>query len=219
MEQVNQRLVRRDSGIIQLLDPPFDKAGPNPGYIRGYVPGVRENGGQYTHAAIWTAMAFARLGETERAWELARMINPVMHGRTAEGTATYKVEPYVVTADVYAVPPHVGRGGWSWYTGSSGWMYRLILESLLGLTRTATHLKLEPRMPPEWSSFTLTYRHADTSYEIRVVRNGTPTPQLTVDGVPQHDQLIELSGSGGVRQVELLLPQAPRLDAQAGPGA
>ena len=221
MEQVNQRLVRRDSGIIQLLDPPFDKAGPNPGYIRGYVPGVRENGGQYTHAAIWTAMAFARLDETERAWELARMINPVQHGSSAGKSARYKVEPYVVTADVYAVPPHVGRGGWSWYTGSSGWMYRLIIESLLGLTRSATHLRLEPRMPQAWNGFTLTYRYASTSYEIRVVRNGAATPQLTVDGVPQHDQLIELTDSGGVRQVELLLPALPPpgSDAQTGAGA
>ncbi|NVM75984.1 cellobiose phosphorylase [Duganella sp. SG902] len=221
MEQVNRRLVRRDSGIIQLLDPPFDKAGPNPGYIRGYVPGVRENGGQYTHAAIWTAMAFARLGETERAWELARMINPVMHGRTAEGAAVYKVEPYVVTADVYAVPPHVGRGGWSWYTGSSGWMYRLIIESLLGLTRTATHLRLEPRLPEAWPGFTLTYRYGATSYVIRVVRAENGPPSLTVDGVPQHDQLIELRDSGGERQVELLLPApaAAASDPQAGAGA
>ncbi|MRW88115.1 cyclic beta 1-2 glucan synthetase [Pseudoduganella sp. FT26W] len=223
MEQVNQRLVRRDSGIIQLLDPPFDKAGPNPGYIRGYVPGVRENGGQYTHAAIWTAMAFARLGETERAWELARMINPVMHGRTPEDTATYKVEPYVVTADVYAVAPHIGRGGWSWYTGSSGWMYRLILESLLGLTRTAHHLKLEPRMPQGWTTFTLTYRYASASYVIRVVQGDDEVASLTVDGVPQHDQMVELRDSGGTHQVELLLPRASGAavssDAQAGAGA
>jgi cellobiose phosphorylase len=223
MEQVNQRLVRRDSGIIQLLDPPFDKAGPNPGYIRGYVPGVRENGGQYTHAAIWTAMAFARLGETERAWELARMINPVMHGRTPEDTAIYKVEPYVVTADVYAVAPHIGRGGWSWYTGSSGWMYRLILESLLGLTRTAHHLKLEPRMPEGWTTFTLTYRYASASYVIRVVQGDDAAALLTVDGVPQHDQMVELRDSGSTHQVELLLPRASGAalssDAQAGAGA
>jgi cellobiose phosphorylase len=224
MEQVNQRLVRRDSGIIQLLDPPFDKAGPNPGYIRGYVPGVRENGGQYTHAAIWTAMAFARLGDNERAWELARMINPVMHGRTPEDTAIYKVEPYVVTADVYAVAPHVGRGGWSWYTGSSGWMYRLILESLLGLTRTANHLKLEPRMPENWTTFTLTYRYASATYEIRVNKGATSAPIMSVDGVPQPDGLIALQDSGRTHRVELLVPAgAPpataMLNAQGGAGA
>ncbi|MYM90939.1 cyclic beta 1-2 glucan synthetase, partial [Rugamonas sp. FT82W] len=207
MEQVNQRLVRRDSGIIQLLDPPFDKAGPNPGYIRGYVPGVRENGGQYTHAAIWTAMAFARLGETERAWELARMINPVQHGGTPEGMARYKVEPYVVTADVYAVAPHVGRGGWSWYTGSSGWMYRLILESLLGLTRTATQITLAPRMPAAWDHFTLTYRHGEGSYVIRVVKSAeTATPVLTVDGVRQLALAIDLHDTASIHKVELLMP-------------
>jgi len=207
MEQVNQRLVRRDAGIIQLLDPPFNKAEPNPGYIRGYVPGVRENGGQYTHAAIWTAMAFAQLGESDRAWELTRMINPVHHGRDS---ARYKVEPYVVTADVYAVPPHVGRGGWSWYTGSSGWMYRLILESLLGLTRTATHLKLAPQMPEDWPHYTLRYRHGASTYVISVVRGETDMPQLTVNGVPRHDQLVELNDTGGEHTVELLLPRHAR---------
>ena len=127
-----ERLVRRDHALIQLLDPPFDKSDLDPGYIRGYVPGVRENGGQYTHGAIWAAMAFAALGDRERAWELATMINPVNHARTPEGVATYKVEPYVIAADVYALAPHTGRGGWTWYTGSAGWMYRLIVESLLG---------------------------------------------------------------------------------------
>ena len=133
MEAVDKLLVRRDHSLIQLLDPPFDKSDLNPGYIKGYVPGVRENGGQYTHAAIWAAMAFAALGDSSRAWELLAMINPVNHARSPEAIATYKGEPYVVAADVYAVPPHVGRGGWTWYTGSAGWMYRLILESLLGL--------------------------------------------------------------------------------------
>ncbi|MET0267243.1 MAG: glucoamylase family protein [Duganella sp.] len=210
MEQVNERLVRRDSGIIQLLDPPFDKAGPNPGYIRGYVPGVRENGGQYTHAAIWTAMAFARLGNTERAWELARMINPVMHGASAGDVAVYKVEPYVVTADVYAVAPHVGRGGWSWYTGSSGWMYRLIIESLLGVTRSATELALAPRMPAGWNDFTLTYRHASATYVIHVARaQPGQSPSLTVDGTPQPGNVLALHDSGATHRVELLLPGLP----------
>jgi cellobiose phosphorylase len=115
------------------LDPPFDKSALNPGYIKGYVPGVRENGGQYTHGALWATMAFAALGDRERAWELFRMINPVNHAQSPGDINRYKVEPYVVAADVYAVPPHTGRGGWTWYTGSAGWMYRLIVESLLGL--------------------------------------------------------------------------------------
>jgi cellobiose phosphorylase len=203
MEQVNQRLVRRDSGIIQLLDPPFDKSGPNPGYIRGYVPGVRENGGQYTHAAIWTAMAFARLGETERAWELARMINPVQHGSTPEGTAVYKVEPYVVTADVYAVAPHVGRGGWSWYTGSSGWMYRLILESLLGVTRSAGTLTVAPQLPAGWNGYALNYRHGGTTYAIRVSKAAPGEEGMTINGMAQAGNQIALQDNGGTQQVDL----------------
>ena len=133
MENLDRRLVRRDARLIQLLDPPFDKSDLNPGYIKGYVPGVRENGGQYTHGAIWTVMAFAAMGDAKRAWELFALINPVTHADTPEASALYRVEPYVVAADVYAVPPHTGRGGWTWYTGSAGWMYRLITESLLGL--------------------------------------------------------------------------------------
>ena len=113
MQAVDQRLIRRDAGLIQLFDPPFDKSALNPGYIKGYVPGVRENGGQYTHAAIWTAMAFALMGETDRAWELFALLNPVHHGATPDQIATYKVEPYVVAADVYAIAPHIGRGGWT----------------------------------------------------------------------------------------------------------
>ncbi len=144
MEAVDRRLVRRDHGLIQLLDPPFDKSALNPGYIKGYVPGVRENGGQYTHGAIWAAMAFASLGDARRAWELLAMINPVNHAGSPEAIATYKVEPYVVAADVYAVPPHTGRGGWTWYTGSAGWMYRLIVESLLGLRLEEDKLRLCP---------------------------------------------------------------------------
>ncbi|MFA9218790.1 MAG: GH36-type glycosyl hydrolase domain-containing protein [Sphingomonadaceae bacterium] len=207
MQQVNQRLVRRDAGLIQLLDPPFDKAGPNPGYIRGYVPGVRENGGQYTHAAIWTAMAFAHLGETELAWELTRMINPLQHGASPEGCARYKVEPYVVTADVYAVAPHVGRGGWSWYTGSSGWMYRLILESLLGLTRTATALTLAPQLPADWPGFALAYRYGQTAYQIRV-RRAAGAARWTLDGVPQDGLQIRLLDCGGSPQVEYFMGAA-----------
>jgi cellobiose phosphorylase len=131
MESVNKRLVRREHSLVQLLDPPFDKTDLNPGYIKGYVPGVRENGGQYTHAAIWTAMAYAKLGDNKKAWEILNMINPVNHAKSPEEIFKYKVEPYVMAADVYALDPHIGRGGWTWYTGSAGWMYRLIVESLI----------------------------------------------------------------------------------------
>ena len=142
MESVDRRLVRRDARLILLLDPPFDKSDLNPGYIKGYVPGVRENGGQYTHGAIWTVMAFAAMGDSERAWELFSLINPISHGATPADIATYRVEPYVVAADVYGVAPHTGRGGWTWYTGSAGWMYRLIAESLLGLHLEVDKLRI-----------------------------------------------------------------------------
>ncbi len=174
MAAVDERLVDRDDGLVRLLDPPFDTSPLEPGYVKGYVPGVRENGGQYTHAAIWAAMAFAELGDAERAWEVWRLINPPAHGATAAGIETYKVEPYVVAADVYAVAPHVGRGGWTWYTGSAAWMYRLILESLLGLTLQGDRLRIEPCVPADWSTFTVRYRYRETPYHITV--NNAPPP-------------------------------------------
>ncbi|MDB5797786.1 MAG: ndvB [Paucimonas sp.] len=194
MQAVNRRLVRREDAIIQLLDPPFDKSDQNPGYIRGYVPGVRENGGQYTHAAIWTAMAFAQLGDNQRAWELTQMINPVNHGRTAHDIATYKVEPYVVAADVYGVSPHVGRGGWTWYTGSSGWMYRLIVESLLGLKREGDKLIITPCLPDDWTTYGMHYRYHDTLYRITVKQGhgADMTAQVKVDGIEQADGIVWL---------------------------
>lgn len=173
MESLNNHLVRRDAGLIQLLDPPFDKSVLDPGYIKGYVPGVRENGGQYTHAAIWAIMAFAALGDSGRAWELLRMINPVNHGDSAAAIEVYKVEPYVMSADVYAVPPHTGRGGWTWYTGSAGWMYRLIVESLLGLRVEGERLRIRPLLPEDWSEFKLHYRFRETNYHISVLRSST----------------------------------------------
>ncbi|MET0809454.1 MAG: cyclic beta 1-2 glucan synthetase, partial [Pseudoxanthomonas sp.] len=199
MEAVDQRLVRRDYGLIQLLDPPFDDGVLNPGYIRGYVPGVRENGGQYTHAAIWTAMAFAKMGQTDKAWELLRMINPVQHGTTPEQVALYKVEPYVVAADVYAVSPHIGRGGWTWYTGSSGWMYRLMIESLLGVSLAVDRLTLTPRLPSEWPGFTLEYRFRSARYAITVTRGDTPG--MTVDGQRVEGNVVAMVDDGRTHQV------------------
>jgi len=193
MDAVDKYLVRRDDALVQVLDPPFDKSDLNPGYIKGYVPGVRENGGQYTHGAIWAAMAFAAMGDG-RAWELLAMINPVNHGGSAEGIRTYKVEPYVVAADVYAVPPHTGRGGWTWYTGSAAWMYRLIVESLLGLRLEVDNLYIEPCLPAEWEGFTVHYRYRETVYHIKVVqgRTGEDGGSVTVDGVVQRERRIPL---------------------------
>ena len=194
MNAVDRRLVRRDSSLIQLFDPPFDKSELDPGYIKGYVPGVRENGGQYTHAAIWTVMAFAELGDHRRAWELFSMINPVNHGSTPLEIATYKVEPYVVAADVYAVPPHTGRGGWTWYTGSASWMYRLIMESLLGLRLEVDKLRFTPCVPADWKSFKLHYRFRETIYHITVLQPepGRTVKRVSVDGVEQSDIIIPL---------------------------
>ena len=207
MEAVDKLLVRRDHGLIQLLDPPFDKSDLNPGYIKGYVPGVRENGGQYTHAAIWTAMAFAQLGDSRRAWELLAMINPVNHGRTREEIATYKVEPYVVAADVYALSPHVGRGGWTWYTGSAGWMYRLILESLLGLRLETDKLRFAPCLPVDWESFKVHYRYRETVYHITVLQtNDGSAANVTVDGVEQPDAAIPLLDDHREHSVKVRIP-------------
>ena len=211
MDALDQRLVRRDHALVQLLDPPFDSSDLDPGYIRGYVPGVRENGGQYTQAAIWAAMAFAKLGDTERAWELLGMINPLHHGESPGRTAVYKVEPYVVAADVYAVAPHTGRGGWTWYTGAAGWMYRLIMESLLGLRLTAdpqsSRLHFAPCLPADWQGFQLHYRYRQTVYHITVRQTSGAEAGMTVsvDGVVQSDPTILLVDDRREHQVEVNL--------------
>jgi cyclic beta-1,2-glucan synthetase len=207
MDALDKRLVRRDDALVQLLDPPFDKSDLNPGYIKGYVPGVRENGGQYTHSAIWAAMAFAAIGDSQRAWELLAMINPVNHGRSAEGIDKYKVEPYVIAADVYAVPPHMGRGGWTWYTGSAGWMYRLIVESLLGLKLEVDRLHVEPCLPAGWEGFTVHYRYRETIYHINIKvlqgSAGDGAASVTVDGVMQADKWINLVDDNIEHSVEV----------------
>ncbi|UHD19009.1 cyclic beta 1-2 glucan synthetase [Thiocapsa bogorovii] len=207
MNSLDARLVRRDAGLIQLLDPPFDQSTLDPGYIKGYVPGVRENGGQYTHAAIWAAMAFAQLGDRTRAWELFDIINPINHARSPTDLATYKVEPYVIAADVYAVSPHVGRGGWTWYTGSAGWMYRLIVESLLGLRLEGETLRIEPCLPVDWDGFKLSYRYRETRYRIGVTQGseGEGGPRLTVDGIEQAGLAIPLIDDGRQHAVEVRL--------------
>ncbi len=208
MASLNQRLVRRDAALVQLLDPPFDKSELNPGYIKGYVPGVRENGGQYTHGAIWAAMAFAAVGDKTRAWELFNMINPINHSNSESAIATYKVEPYVIAADVYAVAPHTGRGGWTWYTGSAGWMYRFIVESLLGVHIQANKLNFKPCLPPDWKQFTLRYRYRDTFYVIAVRQIETAesvagTTTVTVDGIEQAEPVITLVDDRQDHDVEI----------------
>jgi cellobiose phosphorylase len=204
MDEVERRLVSREDRLIRLFTPPFDRSELDPGYIKGYVPGVRENGGQYTHAAIWTIMAFAELGETERAWDLWHLVNPVTHADSPTGVATYQVEPYVVAADVYALAARVGRGGWTWYTGSAGWMYRLLTESLLGLRLEPTRLRIEPRLPAAWTGFTVHYRYRGTHYHIQVSRRGSAPPRLLVDEVEQASpSVLPLNDDGGNHRVRL----------------
>ena len=206
MESAYKNLVQKDVGIIQLLEPPFDNSDLNPGYIKGYVPGVRENGGQYTHAAIWMITAFAKLGNNERVWELLNMINPVNHGKTETDVATYKVEPYVLAADVYARSPHAGRGGWTWYTGSAGWMYRLITESFLGLQQEDTKLMFVPCIPVDWQSFKVQYRYKKTLYHILLQQtNGEGKMIVTKDGVEQPDNSIDLADDGLEHNIQIIL--------------
>lgn len=196
MSAVQERLVRPKDKLIQLFDPPFDRSALNPGYIKGYIPGVRENGGQYTHGAIWTTMAFALMGEHDRAWELFTLLNPINHTSTPEQAAIYKVEPYVVAADVYGAAPHIGRGGWTWYTGSAGWMYRLIIENLLGLQREGERLHLAPRLPTAWTVLKITYRFRETHYHITFSKPEGSSPsswQIVLDGQPLETPFIHLN--------------------------
>jgi cellobiose phosphorylase len=210
MESASKRLVRRNDSLVQLLDPPFDKSDLNPGYIKGYVPGVRENGGQYTHAAIWLAMAFAKQGDSEKAYEILSMINPINHCTTQEEVEKYKVEPYVMAADVYALSPHIGRGGWTWYTGSSGWMYRLIVESILGLRLEVEKLHIKPCVPSTWDSFKIFYRFRETRYQITVIQlqEGDKEQTLTLDGSDCQDDFINLVNDGQEHIVEVKLYRA-----------
>jgi cellobiose phosphorylase len=211
MRAVVQRLVKRDAGLVVLLDPPFDASDMDPGYIRGYVPGVRENGGQYTHGAIWTAMAFAALRDAEHAWEIMRLINPINHGDSAKAIAVYRAEPYVVAADVYAVAPHTGRGGWSWYTGSAGWMYRLILEALLGVRREGDRLAFAPCLPRHWPSCEIRYRYLETTYRIRIRQEDgeDATTRVWLDDEPQAGHAIGLIDDRRPHIVDVRVNVAP----------
>ena len=192
---VAQRLIHSEDAVMPLFDPPFDQSNLDPGYIKGYIPGVRENGGQYTHAAVWAAMAFAKLGETAKAWNLFSMLNPIHHGASAEQIAVYKVEPYVVAADVYTVPPHLGRGGWTWYTGSAGWMYQLLIETLMGIHLEGDQLHLTPCLPHDWPSCKIHYRFKQTVYHITLIQVGAESADLnllTLDGERLPGQTILL---------------------------
>ncbi|MDB4927992.1 MAG: cellobiose phosphorylase, partial [Myxococcaceae bacterium] len=209
---VEEHLVDRPNGVLKLLSPPFDRTPNDPGYIKGYVPGVRENGGQYTHAAAWVVLAETMLGRGDMAGDLLRLINPVHITSTPEGLARYRVEPYVVAADLAAVPPHCGRGGWTWYTGSATWVYRVALESLLGFTARGDVLTLDPCIPAAWPGFTITWRRGATTWELSVenpdgVQRGVAS--VSVDGAPAADGRVALVDDGAVHKVRVVMGAPP----------
>ncbi len=211
MAAVEEYLVRRGDGLVLLFTPPFDRSPHDPGYIKGYLPGVRENGGQYTHAAVWAVLAFAALGEGDKAGELFALLNPINHTSTRAGVHRYKVEPYVAAADVYAEPPHVGRGGWTWYTGSAGWMYRAGLEWILGFRLRGATLHLDPCIPRAWRGFEIRFRYHSARYEIAVenprgVTRGVSEVELDGTALPVADAGdAALPGEAGAAGVAIAL--------------
>ena len=204
MDQSYQQLVKADDNLALLFTPPFDQSAQEPGYVKAYPAGIRENGGQYTHGVIWSIFAHARLGQTDRAHQLFSMINPINHARTPEEAALYRVEPYVMAADVYSVAPHKGRGGWTWYTGSAGWMYRAGLEAILGITREGGKLRIKPCIPANWPGFEANLTFGKTRYEIKIVRGPRPLP-AGVKRISGGEYLITLNDQGGVHAFELQL--------------
>jgi cyclic beta-1,2-glucan synthetase len=208
MAAVNEYLIRRGDGLIVLFTPPFDKSKLDPGYVKGDVPGVRENGGQYTHAALWTVIAFAMLGDGDLAGELFSLLNPINHSSTRAGLHKYKVEPYVAMGDVYAVPPHTGRGGWTWYTGSAGWMYRAAVEYILGFKLEGERLRIDPCIPRWWREFEITYRRGKTTYRIKVENpHGLcrGVAGVLVDELEQSSEEISLVDDGQTHEVRVVM--------------
>jgi cyclic beta-1,2-glucan synthetase len=201
MRSFEQHLVREDARLLMLLTPPFDHTTHDPGYIKGYLPGVRENGAQYTHAALWAVLATAQRGDGDRAFELFQMINPLTHARTPDEVATYKVEPYVVAADVYTAEGQLGRGGWTWYTGSASWLYRVALESILGFTKRGDTLTIEPHVPNGWPGYSIEYRFGGARYGIVVEMTDDVAGALVVDGRPMGGTVLALVDDGAVHQV------------------
>ena len=205
LDAVWEQLVCTDDELVKLFAPPFDDGVAEPGYIKGYPPGVRENGGQYTHAAIWAAMAFAHAGRNEQAFDLLKLLNPIRHALDPEAVSRYKVEPYVVSADIYSEAPHVGRGGWTWYTGSAAWLYRLIHESIFGLDRAGDTLQFHPRVPAAWAEFQVHYRNAHTFYHISFHQSASlaGVSKVTLDGATVPDGRLRLADDRVEHAVEV----------------
>ncbi|MDA8441057.1 MAG: glycosyl transferase family 36, partial [Peptococcaceae bacterium] len=208
MESLEHYLLHKDSGILLLLTPPFDKSRLDPGYIKGYVPGVRENGGQYTHAATWVILAYAAMGEGCKATELFRMLNPINHARTATEVANYKTEPYVMAADVYATVPHIGRGGWTWYTGAAGWMYQAGIKGILGFNLQGSKLEFKPCIPDYWPGYNLVYRYGSALYKISVLNPDhkmTGITTIEADGESLAGTSLPLQDDGKEHQVNIFM--------------
>ena len=208
IQSVEEHLVRNKAQLIQLFNPPFDKSRKHPGYIKGYPPGIRENGGQYTHAAIWSVWALTELGLGNKAFEQFTYLNPVMHSLNIDAANTYQVEPYVVAADIYSVPPNIGRGGWTWYTGSSGWLYRLGTEAILGFQLSGDHFTLAPCIPQEWDGYKIKFTKDKTTYNIHVknpehIEKGVKS--ISLDGHVQPDRTIPIKPEDGEHQIMVLM--------------
>jgi cyclic beta-1,2-glucan synthetase len=219
MDAVSEYLVKRGDDLVLLFTPPFNASVPDPGYIQGYLPGVRENGAQYTHAAAWCVMAYAMLGDGDRAFELFAMLNPINHASTRGGAHRYKIEPYVVSGDVYSEPPHVGRGGWSWYTGAAGWLYRAGIEYVLGIRVQGAQVHVTPCIPHDWPGYTVRYRRDSTTYVIRVdnpsrISTGAVDIELddrrvVGDAFPVVDDGREHRVYVRLREADTITPEAP----------
>jgi cyclic beta-1,2-glucan synthetase len=213
MDGVRTSLVARGAQLLLLLDPPFDRSSQDPGYIKAYPPGVRENGGQYTHAAVWVIMALARLGSGDEVAELFHMLNPVNHTRTAAAVDRYKAEPYAMAGDVYAREPHAGRAGWSWYTGSAAWMYRAGVESMLGLRRQGETFSIDPCIPSSWPGYEIVWLVGRTTYVISVTnpdRLCRGVSSACLDDVVTNAASIRLADDGLTHRVRVVLGAAPR---------
>ncbi len=208
MESLENHLVDKENGIIKLLDPPFYNGKLEPGYIKSYLPGVRENGGQYTHAAIWAIIAESMLGNGNKSNELYKMINPIEHARTKEAASKYKVEPYVISADIYGAGNLIGRGGWTWYTGSSSWFYKTGIEYILGLKIEKGILSLNPCIPKEWEEYQIRYKFGRSIYNIKLKNpNGKNKGVKTfkVNGNEIEEKKIKLEDDGKVYEIEVEL--------------
>jgi cyclic beta-1,2-glucan synthetase len=209
MKSLSEYLVKEEDQLILLFTPPFDKSKLNPGYIKGYHPGVRENGGQYTHAAIWAAMAFAKNNDGDEAFKILSIINPINHSRSNDDALIYGVEPYVISADVYSNPDLLGRGGWSWYTGSAGWYYRALTESILGIYREGINLRIDPCLPKLLSEYLISYKFGLSIYLIQVKRctdEQIDLPSIKMDGEVLATSYIPLKDEGKTYHIDVLIP-------------